>query len=200
MNRSLGSAITSFFLLILVAALCLPNLIAAGKDESPATVPLGMESLLPRPHGQPFAIYASAEGMGLTRLQNVPAAANSLTDQQARRLAFFPSPLSFRVTATTLGLSATDEEQAAKFDSGVGTEELLAALQFRLRVYRGGLRTDRLEPADVHMIGVPADVPYGERIYRVTFNSEPLPATDRLVLEVSAPSGELLCKFPVPSN
>ena len=197
MKRALVSAIVSCVVLISAAVLCSPRLIAAGKSEVIATAPLGMESLLPRPHGQAFAIYASAEGVDLNWLQTN---SEKLSSTNARvSPAFFPAPLSFRVTATTLGITPADAAPAA-FDSDVDTAKLLASLQFRLRVSPGGLRTERLDPADVRMIGVPADVPYGERIYRVTFQSGPLPITHRLVLEVIAPNGELLCKFPLAVN
>jgi hypothetical protein len=45
------------------------------------------------------------------------------------------------------------------------------------------------------MIGVPADVPYDERVYRINFALDKLPITDRCVLEVLSPTGERLTKF-----
>jgi hypothetical protein len=192
-KRALGSSILFCVVVGAAIGLCSPNLVAAGKDDVLATAPLGMESLLPRPHGQAFAIYASVEGIELSQLQ--PTATKSASARP--KLQSLPSTLSFRVTATTMGIGNVDTAQAASFEAGIETAKLMAGLQFRLRVAPGGLHVERLEPADVRMIGVPADVPYGERIYRVTFHSEPLPPTARLVLEVSAPNGELLCKFPL---
>lgn len=166
-----------------------------GEDEStfPAVIPMGMESLLPRPHGHVFAIYASAEGLQPPgqHTGNAPAGSDAS--------GYFPSPLSFRVTATTIGISA-DTTRPAEFESSMQTARLMSSLRFRLRVYRGGLHTDRFQPVDTRLIGVPADVPYGERIYRVTFETPPLPMTDRLILEVMSPDGELLCKFPLVVN
>jgi hypothetical protein len=46
------------------------------------------------------------------------------------------------------------------------------------------------------MIGVPADVPSDERIYRITLNNVRLPITDRLVVEILTPQGEVLTHFP----
>jgi hypothetical protein len=46
------------------------------------------------------------------------------------------------------------------------------------------------------MIGMPADVPYDERIYRITVNAENLPITDRLVIEIISPQGQVLTHFP----
>jgi hypothetical protein len=168
------------------------------EDDAAATAPLGMESLTPGPHGQPFAIYASAEGVELSRLQ-LRWMFGAKAAGQPELTTTFPTRLSFRVTATTFGVTE-DGTPPAMIDSDEDVAKLLASLQFRLRVSEGGLRTERLAPADVHMIGVPADVPYGERIYRVTFQSKPLPASTRMVLEVSAADGELLCKFPLAAN
>jgi hypothetical protein len=58
-----------------------------------------------------------------------------------------------------------------------------------------GLRQTIVEPAAVKMIGVPDDMPYDERIYRVAFDLGDVSLDDRIVLEVLTPSGERLCKF-----
>jgi hypothetical protein len=39
-------------------------------------------------------------------------------------------------------------------------------------------------------------VPYDERVYRISVNAGGLPISDRLVLEVFSPQGELLTHFP----
>jgi hypothetical protein len=46
------------------------------------------------------------------------------------------------------------------------------------------------------MIGMPPDVPYDERVYRINVNARNLPITDRLVVEIFSPHGELLTHFP----
>ena len=46
------------------------------------------------------------------------------------------------------------------------------------------------------MIGVPADVPYDERVYRVNFDlPDNEPVTERFVLEVIRPRGERLARL-----
>jgi ubiquitin-protein ligase len=52
-----------------------------------------------------------------------------------------------------------------------------------------------LEPLSVKIIGVPADTPYDERIYRVSFELPNIPVDDRIVLNVLSPNGECLSKF-----
>lgn len=155
----------------------------------PPPPPLGMEAFQPRPKGQMFAVYALAEGIDEDSMRRAKTAVAE------RPVDAFPASLSFRVTASTLTI-ASDVRPAA-FPSTRDTAELISQLQFRLRISHGALDTERLEPANVRMIGMPAEIPYGERIYRVTFQPQPFESSDRLVLEVISPEGELLCKFPL---
>jgi hypothetical protein len=46
------------------------------------------------------------------------------------------------------------------------------------------------------MIGVPADVPYDERVYRITIKAGDLPISDRFIIEVDSPQGVVLTHFP----
>jgi hypothetical protein len=73
-------------------------------------------------------------------------------------------------------------------------QNLLLKLKFQLKAYHG-LQARVIEPESVQMIGVPADVPYDERVYRINFALDKLPITDRCVLEVLSPTGERLTKF-----
>ncbi len=52
-----------------------------------------------------------------------------------------------------------------------------------------------IQPVLVRQIGMPADVPYDERVYRIAFDTGNIPVDARLVLEVFSPKGELLTKF-----
>ncbi|HYH00197.1 MAG TPA: hypothetical protein VD837_13770 [Terriglobales bacterium] len=73
--------------------------------------------------------------------------------------------------------------------------DYLLKLGFRLLVFRG-LDVTRIEPQNVHMIGVPAEVPYEERIFKVSFDLPRTVSTDeRVVFEVLSPTGFRLCKF-----
>ena len=58
-----------------------------------------------------------------------------------------------------------------------------------------GLRQIVVQPDSVEMIGMPGEVPYDERIYRVAVDLENIPLTNRVVLEVRDPDGERICKF-----
>jgi len=46
------------------------------------------------------------------------------------------------------------------------------------------------------MIGIPADVPADERVYRIGVSVGDMPVIDRFVLEVLSPEGEVLTHFP----
>jgi hypothetical protein len=72
--------------------------------------------------------------------------------------------------------------------------DFLLKLKFSLKVY-DGMEMRLIEPESVQMIGVPSDVPYDERVYRIGFNLDQIPVTDRFVLEVLSPEGERLTRF-----
>ena len=74
-------------------------------------------------------------------------------------------------------------------------QELLLNLKFRIRAYNG-LEVREITPQSIEMIGMPADVPYDERVYRININAGSIPITDRLVVEILSPQGELLTHFP----
>jgi hypothetical protein len=105
----------------------------------------------------------------------------------------FPRHFSFRVTATLR--KTLLEEPGTTLKTEEDPSEMLATLKFRLKAY-DGLQMRVIEPESTSMIGVPADVPYDERVYRVNFDlpgNEP--PTERFVLEVIAPEGERLARL-----
>lgn len=107
-------------------------------------------------------------------------------------LSHFPRHFSFRITAS---LRRTLLENASyKLVTNEDPQNLLLKLGFRLKMY-DGLKMRELTPESVQMIGVPADVPYDERVYRVSFDVGDLPVTNRVVLEVLSPEGERLTRF-----
>ena len=105
----------------------------------------------------------------------------------------FPSRIEFRVTATSRVESNTTGDTPFPINAG-DLEPLLRSLRFRLKVF-DGLHAASFSPAAVKMIGVPDDVPYNERVYRVAFDIGSVPTTQRMLLEVLTPEGERMCKF-----
>ncbi len=105
----------------------------------------------------------------------------------------FPRHFSFRVTATLR--KTLLEEPGTTLKTEEDPSQMLTSLKFRLKAY-DGLQMRVIDPESTSMIGVPADVPYDERVYRVNFNlpgNEP--PTERFVLEVIAPEGERLARL-----
>ena len=105
----------------------------------------------------------------------------------------FPQHFSFRITAS-LRKNFVDPPLRS-IDLADDPQELLLNLKFRIRAYHG-LEVREIVPQSVEMIGMPADLPYDERVYRINIDAGKLPITDRLVVEIFSPEGELLTHFP----
>ena len=98
----------------------------------------------------------------------------------------FPRLFSFRITASLR--KVVMDGPATSVDVLDDPRELLLHLGFRIRVY-DGLKAREIAPESVEMIGVPAYVPYDERVYRIRVNAGNLPVTDRFVIEVVSRAG-----------
>jgi hypothetical protein len=104
----------------------------------------------------------------------------------------FPQHFSFRVTASLRKILLDNPVTTVNILDD--PHELLLNLKFRVRAYHG-LESREIIPESVEMIGMPADVPYDERVYRVSMNVGNLPISDRLVIEILSPQDELLTHF-----
>ena len=157
------------------------------------STPAGYEVLQVKPSGALISFLGLIECPELEGAQQIAEGAKArLVNADGQPLQHYPRNFSFRVTATlrktvlvdpTVGFASTEKPQ-----------ELLLKLKFRLRAYHG-LQVKEFQPESVQIIGVPADIPYDERVYRISFNVEQLPVTDRCLLEVLSPDGERLTKF-----
>jgi hypothetical protein len=105
----------------------------------------------------------------------------------------FPQRFSFRITASLKKIFIEGPDSSV--DVPGDPQELLLNLKFRVRAYNG-LQAREIVPQSVEMIGVPADVPYDERVYRINVDTGNLPITDRVIVEILSPQGELLTHFP----
>ena len=186
----------SVLLLGSIMGLGLCTLAASAWQPAPvlhSNTPVGYEVLLVEPSGAVVSLLGLIECPELEGAQAVSQGVNArIVNAEGKTLTHFPRNFSFRITASlrkTVLVEPTD-----KFTSSDLPADLLLKLRFRLKVYRG-LETHEIQPASIQMIGVPADVPYDERVYRISFSVDKLPVTDRCVLEVLSPSGQLLTKF-----
>lgn len=159
-----------------------------------APMPLGAEAFDLKPANQRFYLLACMEDTRFDRLEiSRVRSSRFVIDSTGHLWHDYPSKLAFRVTATALAdiLRNLDSDQITEPGD---LNSFLLGLKFRLKVYRG-LQVRVLPPDSVKMIGMPSDVPYNERVYRVSFDSSGIPVDDRLVLEVLSPQGQLLTRF-----
>lgn len=158
-----------------------------------ASIPAGYEVVLVRPSGATISVLGLIECPELEGAQQVAAGVNaSIVNVDGEKLKHFPSNFSFRITASLRKTVVVDPTDTLTIPER--PEVLLLKLKFRLKAYHG-LDVREISPESVQMIGVPADVSSDERVYRVNFNVEGLPITDRCVLEVLSPDGERIAKF-----
>lgn len=190
-------AATIFCAALLAATLA--SYSAAASNSNPhssvfhATIPAGYDVLLIQPGDRELTLLGLIECPELEGAQQVTRGMQSkIVNAGGEVLAHFPSNFSFRITASlrkTLLMEPTDV-----FEISEEPQALLLKFGFRLKVYHG-LEVREIQPESVQMIGVPGDIPYDERIYRISFNVDDLPVTDRCVLEVLSPDGERLTRF-----
>ena len=157
-------------------------------------LPLGAEAYHLLPLNRQFYLLACIEDPRFDNL-HVSRVRSSLfvVDAAGRNWQNYPAELNFRVTATGMAdvlnnLDTSQIREDGDFNS------FLLGLKFRLKVYRG-LKMSILQPSSLKLIGMPADLPADERVFRVSFDTHNLPVDDRLVLEVLSPGGQVLSRF-----
>ena len=187
----------------LIVALTLPG-VAAGPASGASVleydfhsvVPLGTDAIQLMPAKKTIYLLASAESAefeGLKRTANEGTITVVGPDgSPAQR---FPSTIAFRLTASTNKKKIADELiDPYPIKTTGDVNDYLLNLKFRLRIFHG-LQMREFEPREVKLIGVPADVPYAERIYRASFDIGKVSLEDRMVLEVFDADGTRVSKF-----
>ncbi|HWR35662.1 MAG TPA: hypothetical protein VN622_07315 [Clostridia bacterium] len=157
-------------------------------------LPLGAEGFELASAHRIFFVLGSAENEELDGLKITRAFKGGLVEtRDGQQLQNYPATLNFRVTATALDPTMLTTD-IARIDEPTDLNAMLLGLHFRLKVFRA-LNLEIMQPIAVQLIGVPADLPYDERIYRVSFNTGDIPVDARMALEVLSPQGELLTRF-----
>ncbi|HEV7552775.1 MAG TPA: hypothetical protein VGP65_13890 [Candidatus Angelobacter sp.] len=159
-----------------------------------STMPAGYEVMVLKPSKAILSLIGLIECPELEGAQHVSAGLRKkLVSADGGTVKVFPQRFSFRITASLrkVFLDGPLTSVAVSDDP----QELLLNLKFRIRAY-SGLQSREIIPQSVEMIGMPADVPYDERIYRINVNTGNAPVTDRLVVEIFSPHGDLLAHFP----
>lgn len=158
-----------------------------------ASMPVGYDVLTIKPGSAVLTFLGLIECPELEGAQQIGEGTNArILDADGNPLVYFPRNFSFRITASlqkTLVVEPTSELKTSETP-----QDLLLNLKFRLRIYHE-LQMREMEPDNVAMIGVPAEIYYDERVYRVSFAVNDLPAVDRCVLEVLSPEGERITRF-----
>lgn len=182
---------------LLVSALALGAAAAANSWHTTtvfhAITPAGYDVVLIKPSGSVLTFLGLIECPELEGARQMYEGERAaIVSADGKPLTYFPRHFNFRITASlrkTILVEPTDA-----FSLTEEPQDLLVQLRFRLRAYHA-LQVEEIQPQSVQIIGVPADVPNDERVYRVSFSLGDMPITDRCVLEVLSPSGERLTKF-----
>ena len=157
-------------------------------------IPLGVESFRLQPAAREFYLIASAENPAFDGLYRVTDhdGHDHLFNSDNKRVLYYPSRVQFRLTASTREKLIDDHP----FDirAKIGINELFVQLRFRIKVFHA-LEYRYIKPTFIENVGMPKDVQYDERIYRIGFELGKIPIEDRVEMEVISPTGERLCKF-----
>jgi len=192
----LAAAVRAILAPAVLVTMASAALAVAQQDAGPyrAATPAGSEVVLLKPSGAVVTLLGLAECQEIEGAQHVDQGLKArVVRADGAPMQSFPRHFSFRVTASLR--KTLLEEPGSVLKTEEEPSQLLVKLRFRLKAY-DGLHMRVIEPASTAMIGVPADIPYDERVYRVTFdlpNDEPL--TERFVLEVIAPKDERLARL-----
>lgn len=187
---------------VLLGALALAgNAPASSKKSQPpvdqatfhSVVPLGAETFDVRGTWKgSMTLLASAENPQFEgMIRRVVGDRVSLLDPEGQPFQYYPQTITFRVTATARARLSDPNPFPVQTSSDENT--YLLGLKFRVKIFHGLKQTVVDSPAD--LIGVPADIGYDERVFRVTADLPKVSTEDRVVLEVLSPDGERICKF-----
>jgi hypothetical protein len=152
--------------------------------------------LLLKPDNRTLFFLASAESSGFEGWRRPLESSKRMRAADGSPVELYPRFVDFRVTVSTRS-NAIPGLQPLLVDSESQPKDwndYLLNLRFRLKIFRG-LQTTVLEPKLVKLVGMPLDIRYDERIYRLSFDLGEVPLADRVVLEVLSPSEERLTRF-----
>jgi hypothetical protein len=156
-------------------------------------MPAGSVVVRLQPSGTDVAVLGLIECPEIEGARHVSEGTNSrIVSADGTTLEHFPRHFSFRVTVS-LRKTLLDGP-ADTIMTPDDPQQFLLKLGFKLRVYHG-LQTHDLPLQSVEIIGVPADIPYDERVFRLSVEADSLPVTDRVVLVVLSPQEEPLTHF-----
>jgi hypothetical protein len=159
-----------------------------------SAMPAGYDIIVLKPAGVSLSLMALIECPELEGAQHVFAGANSkIISADGARMNTFPRHFNFRITASLRKSILDTPVDSVKVSDD--PRDLLLKLRFRIKAYHG-LQVREVFADSVELIGMPADVPYDERVYRIKVDIKDAAISDRFVVDVLTPEGELLTHFP----
>lgn len=183
----------------IVATLLLTTAAVAGpgpQERFHSLIPLGADAyeLRNTKWKGTMTLMASAESAQFEGMERRTVADRQVMfSEDGKKVDRFPEHVNFRVTASFRAHFA--EMSPFPIPASVDDQnQYLLDLKFRVVVFHG-LQQTVVKPSSVEMIGVPGEMPYDERIYKVSVDLGRFPMTDRVVLEVRDPNGDRICKF-----
>lgn len=184
------AALLAFALLAIPAW---PNSVVDIGTNLRGAIPAGYQVIRLQPSGAVISLLGLIECPEIKGARQVSKGLDSkIVMPNGNTLQRFPRHFSFRVTASLRKTVIDSPSSSVSYSRN--PSDLLLGLKFRLRDY-DALVSKELKPESVRMIGVPADIPYDERVFRVSFDVGERPVTDRFMLEIYSPEGEQLGRF-----
>ncbi|HUQ49784.1 MAG TPA: hypothetical protein VM056_03635 [Terriglobales bacterium] len=186
---------------LVVAGLLLALVLTASGQQRQESVfrtitPMGGDTVQLMPAKARLQILASMESKELEGVRQIRDGEDEfLRGPDGSAFKWYPKDLKFRFS---IGSSLVAiEKNPIHFETADAVNDFQATLRFQLKIFTG-LKSEVLTPVETKMIGMPASVPYDQRIYSVRFQlPNELPARERMRLEVLDRYGNLVTKFQV---
>ena len=158
-----------------------------------AIMPLGSDVLLLQPAKKLVSMLLTVECKELDEVRIVEKDSRLLAVREGGgEVTKYPQEIKFRFTVGSRNLLG--ERQPLEVQTSATPEQFAAHLHFRLKVFHG-VESQTIVPAQAKIIGVPPEMPYDERIYRISFKLNDIPVSDRMMFEVLDDSGTRVAKF-----
>jgi hypothetical protein len=179
-------------------ALLSTTLLAFGQANPTSTkfstvMSLGSDSILLQPAKERLNMLLSVECPGMEKIVlDGNGSSRIAVSDDGSPVRFYPQNISFRFTIGSR--TSADEPQPNEVETKATADHFQSNLHFRLKVFHG-MHSKSYDPVEVRMLGVPADIPYDERIYHFTFKVKDVPVDDRMMLEILDEQGNRVGKF-----
>ena len=158
-----------------------------------ALTPLGSDVLILQPAKKEVSVMLALDCKELGEARIVEKGPRKMvTNAAGEELTKYPSEMKFRFTAGSKTLLS--EKDPLEVLTSATAEQFESHLHFRLKIFHG-VEAQTVAPVESKIIGVPPEMPYDERIYRISFKLPDIPAGDRMMFEVLDDSGVRVAKF-----